>query len=507
MNLSSIGPILLREVDQLAREKFLTKEAVFASLEDAFQKVCSESYGPANDIRVNIDRRDGKILIQRHRTVVSEIADPFREVDFQEVQGAGLKLGEELVEALPLLDFNRVDVQNVKQILVNNIQSIEREAQYSEFKDRVDQIVSGTVKRIEGTSLIVDLGRAEGVLLRDDLIPRENYRIGDRVKSYIYSVRHEVKGPQIFLSRTHPKFVAKLFAQEVPEIYDGLIEIKAVARDPGSRAKVAIMSREGKDRSFDPVGACVGVRGNRVNAISQEIFGERIDIVLWSPELPTFVVNALTPAEVSKVIVNHTSAKSLTVVVLDNQQSIAIGRRGQNVRLAHQLTGADIEITTESVETARSQQERQNRVQLFQEHLDLDEFMAHFLVTEGFESIQDILDVPVEELASMQGFTLEIAEELHQRSREGLAVSTQRVVQKFLAEGGEQVLVDLSKTPELLPVFQKHKILTVQNLADLSLEDLKEIIPSGSVFSDEELARWIMEARRLLQAPGRELSE
>ncbi len=514
---------LLGEIDSLAREKLLSESDVFMAFEHALQKAYAETYGASNDIRVTIHRKTGEISVHRHRKVVEGDIEtcPFKEITLSKAQKIqkGIELHDDLVEELPLIHFSRVMVQNIKQNLMQNIQMLERDSRYAEFKDRVGQIISGTVKSVSEriredsfrgrrgerhksdrrNGMVVDLGKADGILLPDDMIPRENYRVGDRIKAYLYDVRKEPNGVFILLSRTHPEFLAKLFAQEVPEIYDGHIEIKAVARDPGSRAKVAILSREGRNaRSFDPVGACVGVRGSRVNAITQEIAGERIDIILWSSDLPIFVVNALTPAEVTKVIMND-SRKSLTVVVEDSQQSIAIGRRGQNVRLAHELTGADIKIVTESFDAERRQKESQDSIAIFVEKLDLDDMMSRFLVAEGFHTIQDILDTPLEELSSMQGFTPEIAEELHQRAQESIAAMQEDAKKDFLAKGGESQLLDMIKNNEWIPLLEKHAIFTLSDIADLSLEELKDILSSeqGDSVSEKDLGHIIMEARRV----------
>lgn len=487
----SLGTILLKELDQLAREKCLDRDAVFSILEKAFENVTKITYGVSNDIRVHINRDNGHISVTRHRTVVSEIINPFTEIEL--LQAADLALGEEKIEKLPLPSFNRSLVQLIKRELMENILDMEREIQYNEFKDRVGQVISGVVKRIEGGDLIIDLGRTDAIILRDELIPRENYRLNDRIKAYIYSVIREERGPQIFLSRTHPGFLMKLFAQEVPEIYDGLIEIKAVARDPGSRAKVAIISRE--ERSFDPIGACVGVRGCRVNAVGQELQGEKIDIIPWSADIAVFVVNAMTPAEVSKVIIEK--KKSITVVVPDHQQSIAIGRKGQNVRLAHQLTGMNIEIKTETAEALQRNQLRQERTDLFMEKLDLDEIMAHFLVSEGFESIKELAETPVAELTALEGFTEEIAQELKERAEESVQEESKRLTKSFLESGGDQNIIDIEFPAKFLSCLIAYKIFTVQDLAELSLDELREVIGYPADQFDPLWGNLIIKARNL----------
>jgi N utilization substance protein A len=488
-----LGPLLIKEADQLAREKGLAPHIVFSCLEQAFQKVAKDAYGAERDIRVHIDRATGKIHLTSHLKVVGEVTDPFRELSTEEMPE--MSVGQEFVEEIPLPPFNRVTVQALKSTLMRSIRDIERSMEYEEFKDRVGQIVSGVVKQAEGGGLILDIGRAEGIVLRNELIPRENYRTGDRVKAYIYNVKREARGPQVFLSRSHPGFLAKLFSQEVPEIYDGLIEIKAVARDPGSRAKVAIVSRE-EQRSFDAIGACVGVRGNRVNAVSQELQGEKIDIIPWSPELPIFVVNALTPAEVTKVIVekkNH-----IKVVVPDHQQSIAIGRRGQNVKLAHQLTGINIEIVTESAEVQHRSQVRQELTSLFTKRLDVDELMAHFLVSEGFESIEELANSPLNELSELQGINEEIAQELKERAQEALDEEHNLLSQDFLSKGGQAQMIEIGLPADVFPCLLQHKVLCLKDLGELALDEFLDIIKEKShLLTEKEWGELILKARSL----------
>jgi transcription termination/antitermination protein NusA len=499
MQAHTIGPVLLREVDHLSRERFIDREAVFQSLEQAFQKAFAEKYGLGAGLRVSIHRKDGSINAFRCRTVVEEIEDYETQISLSdpEIQKAGLQLGQDYTQNLPLPDLSRTTVQNLKGTLVKSIQDLERAVQYEEYKDRLGQIISGTVRRVEGGNVIVDLGRAEGIVPRSELIPRENFRPSDRIKAYVYSVQRETKGFQIFLSRTHPGFLAKLFAQEVPEVYDGLIEIKAVARDPGSRAKVAIFSKEGsKERSFDPVGSCVGVRGSRVNSISQELQGEKIDVILWSPELATFVVNALTPAEVVKVILEGDSRNTVTVVVADDQQSIAIGRKGQNVRLAYQLTGVPLEIVMESTETAKRTQEREEKMALFMEKLSLDELMAHFLFVEGFRSLEELALISVEELMELDGFNAEIAQELKNRAIEAHEEELQELRNSFLEKGGSKDISSMNFPEKVLSSLTKHGILTKKDLADLSLEELSDIVKGDSEgLSADQCRDMIMQAR------------
>lgn len=491
-NFESIGALLIKEADILAREKCLSPQILFECLEQSFQKVMADIYGTTHDIRVSIHRSTGAIEVTRHMRVVEEVHNPLREISLEEAQGKAL--GEYCVEVLPLPTFNRLTVQSLKGSLIKSIQEVERSLQYNEFKDRVGQIISGSIKQVENGNYIVDIGRAEGIILRNEMIPRENYRIGDRIKAYIYAVKQETRGPQIFLSRSHPGFLIKLFAKEVPEIYDGLIEIKAAARDPGSRAKVAIVSRD--ERSFDAIGACVGVRGSRVNAVSQELQGEKIDIIPWSPDLPVFVINALTPAEVTKVVVekhNH-----IKVVVPDHQQSIAIGRRGQNVKLAHQLTGSTIEIVTETVETQQRTQFRQEMTNLFMEKLDVDELMAHFLVSEGFEGVADLAQSSLEELTGLPGMTFEVAAELKERAMEALLEEEETLKNNFTRCGGDVRIVNIGFPVQALSCLLSHKVVSLEDLADLSLDELLDIIkPKSAMIEQEKWGELILKARSL----------
>ncbi|ODN72152.1 hypothetical protein A6302_00556 [Methylobrevis pamukkalensis] len=356
---------LLQIADAVAREKSIDRQIVIAAMEDAIQKAARSRYGQETDVRAEIHSRTGEIKLQRLLQVVETVENIATEIDLAEAQhrNPGARIGDFIAEALPPIDFGRIAAQSAKQVIVQKVREAERDHQYDEFKDRIGEVINGVVKRVEYGNVIVDLGRGEAICRRDELIPREAFRYGDRIRALIHDVRREQRGPQVFLSRTHPQFMAKLFAQEVPEIYDGIIEIKSVARDPGSRAKIAVISR---DSSIDPVGACVGMRGSRVQAVVQELQGEKIDIIPWNPDAATFIVNALQPAEVAKVVLDE-DAERIEVVVPDEQLSLAIGRRGQNVRLASQLTGWDIDILTEQEESERRQKEFQERTELFME--------------------------------------------------------------------------------------------------------------------------------------------
>src|SRR5215472_15329416 len=394
-------PELLQVADTVARDE------VLVAMEQAIQKAGRSKYGQEYDIRAEIDRKNGEIRLMRFREVKDPVENEATQIPLAEAQrfNPEAQVGDFITDPLPPIDFGRIAAQTAKQVIVQKVRDAERQRQYAEYKDRIGEIVNGLVKRVEFGNVIVDLGRAEAILRRDELLPRETFRQGERVRAYIYDVRQEVRGPQIFLSRTHPQYMAKLFAQEVPEIYDGIIEIRAVARDPGSRAKIAVISN---DSGIDPVGACVGMRGSRVQAVVAELQGEKIDIIPWSQDPATFVVNALAPAEVAKVVMDE-EQRRIEVVVPDEQLSLAIGRRGQNVRLASQLTGWDIDILTEAEESERRQEEFRTRSKMFIEALDVDDVIAHLLVTEGFTSVEEVAFVPVPELASVEGFDEDVA--------------------------------------------------------------------------------------------------
>src|SRR6201985_1975736 len=407
---------LLQIADAVAREKVIDREIVLAAMADAIQKAARSRYGTESNIRADINPKTGEIRLQRLLEVVEKAEDYSREIPLELARDRNpdAALGDFIADPLPPMDFGRIAAQSAKQVIVQKVREAERDRQFDEFKDRVGEIVNGTVKRVEYGNVIVDLGRGEGIMRRDQSIPRESSESGDRIRSYIYDVRTETKGPQIMLSRAHGGFMAKLFAQEVPEVYDGVIEIRAVARDPGSRAKMAVISN---DSSIDPVGACVGMRGSRVQAVVAELQGEKIDIIQWSPDEATFLVNALAPAEVTKVVMDEEDER-VEVVVPDEQLSLAIGRRGQNVRLASQLTGWQLDILTEAEESERRQKEFAERTTLFMESLDVDETVAQLLASEGFASIEDVAFVPLNELAAVEGFDEDTAQELQTRALE-----------------------------------------------------------------------------------------
>src|SRR4249920_2200127 len=410
---------LLQIAEAVAREKSIDRTLVLSAMEDAIQKAAKSRYGSENEIRAEIDPRTGEIKLSRLLEVVEKVTLDATEISFKDAKkrNPDAEVGDFIAEPLPPLDFGRVAAQNAKQVIVQKVREAERERQYDEYKDRVGEIVNGIVKRVEYGNIVVDLGRAEAIVRRDEALPRENFRYGDRIRAYVYDVRREQRGPQIFLSRTHPEFMAKLFAQEVPEVYEGIVTIKSVARDPGSRAKIAVVS---KDSSIDPVGACVGMRGSRVQAVVNELQGEKIDIIQWSPDAATFIVNALAPAEVVKVVLDE-DAERIEVVVPDAQLSLAIGRKGQNVRLASQLTGWDIDIMTEAEESERRQKEFNERTQAFMEALDVDEVVGQLLASEGFRSVEELAYVDPSELSGIEGFDDDTAVEIQTRARDYLA--------------------------------------------------------------------------------------
>ena len=405
---------LLQIADAVAREKSIDRTIVITAMEDAIAKAARSRYGAETDVHAEINPKTGELRLSRHLLVVDNVENPSNQISVDDAKrrNPAAQVGDTIADTLPPLEYGRIAAQSAKQVIVQKVREAERDRQYQEYKDRIGDIVNGIVKRVEYGNVVVDLGRGEAIVRRDEMLPREMFRNGDRVRAYIYDVRREPRGPQIFLSRTHPQFMAKLFAQEVPEIYDGIVEVKAVARDPGSRAKIAVISR---DSSVDPVGACVGMRGSRVQAVVNELQGEKIDIIPWSPDIATFVVNALAPAEVAKVVLDE-DRERIEVVVPDAQLSLAIGRRGQNVRLASQLTGWDIDILTEQEESERRQAEFQNRTKIFMEALDVDEVVGQLLASEGFDSVEELALVDEKEIAGIEGFDEDTARELQDRA-------------------------------------------------------------------------------------------
>ncbi len=458
---------LLQIADAVAREKSIDRQVVITAMEDAIQKAAKSRYGSENEIKAEVDPKTGEIRLARLLEVVEAVTMEATQISLEEARrrNPAAQVGDFIAEPLPPLDFGRVAAQNAKQVIVQKVREAERERQYDEYKDRVGEIV----KRVEYGNVIVDLGRAEAIVRRDETLPRENFRYGDRIRAFVYDVRREQRGPQIFLSRTHPEFMAKLFAQEVPEVYEGIVTIKSVARDPGSRAKIAVVSR---DASIDPVGACVGMRGSRVQAVVNELQGEKIDIIQWSPDAATFIVNALAPAEVVKVVLDE-DAERIEVVVPDPQLSLAIGRKGQNVRLASQLTGWDIDIMTEAAESERRQAEFTERSATFMEALDVDEVIAQLLASEGFSSVDEVAFVEPSEIASIEGFDENTAAEIQTRAREHLEKIEAELDAKRRALGVADELAEVpGLTTAMLVTLGDKGVKTVEDLADCATDDL-----------------------------------
>src|SRR6187455_3723633 len=440
-------------------------------MEDAIQKAAKSRYGSENEIKAEVDPKTGEIRLARLLEVVEQVNMEATQISLEEARrrNPAAQVGDFIAEPLPPLDFGRVAAQNAKQVIVQKVREAERERQFDEYKDRVGEIVNGIVKRVEYGNVIVDLGRGEAIVRRDEMLPREVFRYGDRIRAYVYDVRREQRGPQIFLSRTHPEFMAKLFAQEVPEVYDGIVTIKSVARDPGSRAKIAVLSN---DASIDPVGACVGMRGSRVQAVVNELQGEKIDIIQWSPDAATFIVNALAPAEVVKVVLDE-DAERIEVVVPDAQLSLAIGRKGQNVRLASQLTGWDIDILTEQEESEHRQAEFEKRTRMFIDALNVDEVVGQLLASEGFTSVEELALVDQKEISSIEGFDEDTARELQERAQEYLDRQESELDAKRKELGVEDELKEVpGVTPRMLVKLGEGGVKTVEDLADCATDDL-----------------------------------
>jgi N utilization substance protein A len=462
---------LLQIADAVAREKAIDRKIVLGAMEDAIAKAARSRYGSETEVRAEIDPKSGELHLSRHMLVVETVENPAMQISLEDARRRhpAAQIGDTIADPLPPLEYGRIAAQSAKQVIVQKVREAARDRQYDEYKDRIGDIVNGIVKRVEYGNVVVDLGRGEAIVRRDEMLPREVFRNGDRIRAYIYDVRREQRGPQIFLSRTHPQFMSKLFAQEVPEIYDGIVEVKAVARDPGSRAKIAVQSR---DSSVDPVGACVGMRGSRVQAVVNELQGEKIDIIPWSMDIATFVVNALAPAEVAKVVLDE-ERERIEVVVPDQQLSLAIGRRGQNVRLASQLTGWDIDILTEQEESERRQAEFENRTRMFIDSLNVDEVIGQLLASEGFNSVEELAMVDVKEIANIEGFDEDTAAELQNRASEYLAKIEAELDAKRVELGVEDALRDIpGVTTAMLVRFGENGIKTVEDLAGCATDDL-----------------------------------
>ena len=498
---------LIAIADSVAKEKLIDRAIVIEAMEDAIARSAKTRYGAEMDIRAKLDAENGDLRLWRVVEVVELVDDIYKQVTVEQAQKLqpGATIGDFIVDPLPPIEFGRIQAQASKQVIFQKVRDAERERQYEEFKDRAGEIITGVVKRVEFGHVVVDLGRAEGVIRRDAQIPREVVRVGDRIRSLILKVVREARGPQIFLSRAHPDFMKKLFAQEVPEIYDGIITIMAAARDPGSRAKIGVISR---DSSIDPVGACVGMKGSRVQAVVQEMQGEKIDIIPWSPDVATFVVNALQPANVARVVIDEEEDR-IEVVVPDDQLSLAIGRRGQNVRLASQLTGKAIDILTEADASEKRQREFVERSELFQNELDVDETLAQLLVAEGFTSLEEVAYVDLSEIAEIEGFDEELGGELQSRASEALDRREEANRELRRSLGVED---DLAAMPHLneamLVTLGRANIKTLDDLADLATDELiqkRRIEPRRKITPSNEPKGGILAEYNLSEEQGNEI--
>jgi len=462
---------LLQIADAVAREKSIDRMVVIEAMQDAIEKAAKARYGAETEIKAEINPRSGELRLWRLMEIVDAVEEPGRQVDLASAQAKSpqAKIGDFLTEPLPPIEFGRIAAQSAKQVIVQKVRDAERDRMFEEYSGRVGEIVNGTVKRVEYGNVIVDLGRGEAIIRRDELIPREMFRYGDRVRAYVYDVRREQRGPQIFLSRTHPQFMAKLFMQEVPEIYDGIITIRSIARDPGSRAKIAVTS---SDSSIDPVGACVGMRGSRVQAVVAELQGEKIDIIPWTENIADLVVSALQPADVAKVVLDE-QAERIEVVVPDEQLSLAIGRRGQNVRLASQLIGWDIDILTEQEESERRQKEFTERTDLFMKALDVDEMVAQLLASEGFSSVEELAYIDIGEISSIEGFDEETASEIQTRAADYLAEIDRAYDDERKKLGVADELYEIpGLNAAMLVALGKDGVKTVDDFAGCAADDL-----------------------------------
>ena len=464
---------LLRIVEAVANEKSIDKEIVLESMESAIQKAALTKFGTENNIRVIIDRLSGEIKIQKVLDIVETIEDPSKQIILDDAQSIDkkndLKIGDQIFEDLPQIDFGRIAAQSAKQVISLRVKEAEKNRQYEDFIEKQGQILSGIIKRLEYGNVIVDIGKAEGVIKKDELIPREILKTGDRVKAYCYEVKKELKGHQIFLSRAHPQFLAKLFFQEVPEIYEGIIEIKAVARDPGSRAKICVSSNES---SIDPVGACVGMRGSRVQTIVNELHGEKIDIIKWTEDLPTLISESLSPAEIQKVLIDQDN-KRIDIILTEENLSKAIGRRGQNVRLASKLTNFEIDILTDKEDSERRQSEFKERTDTLVKNLEVDETLGQLLVSEGLPSIEDISQSLPEDIAKIEAIDEETAKELIDRSKETLVKQKEAISEKLKELGVEETLINLKgMTQGMLVILGQKNIKKLSDFADLSSDEL-----------------------------------
>ena len=496
MEVKSIPRIeLIQVAEAVSREKSIDKEEVITAMEEAIEKAARSKYGLERDIRANINRKNGSINIAQYTEVVEIVENEATQMTFNESQRRNLNvgIGEFYKQSLPPIDFGRIAAQTAKQVISQKVREAERQRQFHEYKDRVGEIVVGTIKRVDNQSVTIDLGRAEAIIKKDEMIPREQLRPGDRLRCFIIEVSEQAKGPQIFLSRASNDFLAALFTQEVPEIYDGIIEIKGVAREPGSRAKISAFSN---DPSIDPVGACVGMRGSRVQAVVNELQGEKIEIIPWTDDPVTFVINALAPAVPSKVVMDE-DANRMEVVIPDDQLSLAIGRRGQNVRLASQLTGWFVDILTEAEESEKRQEEFSERSKIFIEALDIDDVIAHLMVSEGFITISDIAEASLEELMSIEGFDEDISSELSERAKNFVKMENDRIDS---ALNDLKIKDDLYNFSELsksnILTLAENNIKTLDELAELDSGELFGILGDKVFINEDDAGSIIMKARQ-----------
>ncbi len=486
---------LIQVAEAVAREKLIDKEDVILAMEDAIQRAARSKYGLERDIRATVNRNNGAISIEQYTQVVQEVEDESTQMSLEEAlrRDTSLKIGDYHKKELPHFDFGRIAAQSAKQVISQKVRDAERLRQYNQFKDRVGEIILGTVKRFDNFSVTLDIGKAEGVIRKEEMIPREQLKPGDRVRTYILNVSEETRGPQIFLSRSCNEFLSLLFTQEVPEIYDGIIEVKSVAREPGSRAKISVYS---KDNTIDPVGACVGMRGSRVQAVVNELQGEKIEIIPWSEDPVTFVINSLAPAVPSKVIMDEEAGR-MEVIVPDDQLSLAIGRRGQNVRLASELSKWYIDVISESDESDKRQEEINERTKIFIEALDVDDVIAHLIVAEGYSSINDIADTSIDELNNIEGFEEELSIELKERAQNYVKLQSENVEKKLKSSGIDSKLYEFSHLSKFdILTLVENDIKTLDDLADLDSEELFTLLGKKVFNNENEAGEIIMEARK-----------
>ncbi|MGI4776108.1 MAG: transcription termination factor NusA [Janthinobacterium lividum] len=492
--MSNIGNAeILQVVESISREKGISRDSLISTMEQAIEAAGRKKYGHEHNIKAEISRKNGEIRLYRVLKIVDNPANYFTEISLSDGQEKNpeAKIGDEILDPLPPIDLGRIPAQVARQVIIQGVSEVEREKQYQDFKDRKGEIINGSVKRVEFGNIIVDLGRAEAIIKKDQTIKGENYKINDRIKAYVQDVRLEPRGPQIFLSRTDNRMLAKLFELEVPEIYDNIIEIKAIAREPGSKAKIAVFA---SDSGVDPVGSCVGIRGTRVRSVTTELGGEKIDVILWSKNVAQFVINAMAPAEISKIVIDQDRGK-VEIVVPTEQLSIAIGRRGQNVRLASKLTGWNIDVMTDEQESKRRSDEFNSTTDLFMNVLDVEEVIAQLLSVEGYVSIEQIAEADIESLSAIDGFEAELAAEIRNRATDYVNIKNEEIIEKLEQLGVEQELIDvLELSPESLLSLAEYGIKTIEDLGEMTVEDFRNLVPTTNM-SDEDIRLLIETAR------------